>query len=268
MTERRNLETVGRLEADGAKIAWKRTGGRGPTLIWLGGFRSEMSGTKAEALDEWAAAQGRDFLRFDYFGHGVSGGRFEAGTVTRWRADALAVLDTLTDGPVILAGSSMGGWLACLVALARPTRVGGLLLIAPAADFTERLIAPSLSREAKTALRRDGVWRRPSAHDPRGYPITRGLLEDGARWSILPGPVPIEAPVRVLQGGADAEVPWRHALDLALAIKSEDLVFSLILDGDHRLSRPEDLARITAFAAELADRHQGRVEPSPTVDPP
>ncbi len=254
MTERRNSETEGRLGAGGAEIAWRRTAGRGPTIIWLGGFRSDMTGTKAEALAEWAAAQDRDFLRFDYFGHGISDGRFESGTVTRWRADALAVLDTLTQGPVILVGSSMGGWLACLVALARPTRIGGLLLIAPAADFTERLIAPGLSRKAKEALRRDGVWRRPSAYDPQGYPITRQLLEDGARWSILPGPVPIEAPVRVLQGGADAEVPWRHALDLALAIKSEDLVFSLIRDGDHRLSRPEDLARVTAFAAELASR--------------
>jgi pimeloyl-ACP methyl ester carboxylesterase len=253
MTERRNSETEGRLRVDGAEIAWKRSAGRGPTLIWLGGFRSEMTGTKAGALAEWAGGQDRDFLRFDYFGHGISDGRFEAGTVTRWRADALAVLDTLTEGPAILVGSSMGGWLACLVALARPARVGGLLLIAPAADFTERLIAPGLPREAKTALRRDGVWRRPSPYEPHGYPITRQLLEDGARWSILPGPAPIEAPVRILQGGADAEVPWRHALDLALAIKSEDLVFSLVRDGDHRLSRPEDLERITAFAAELAD---------------
>jgi len=263
MTERRKSETEGRLEVDGANIAWKRIAGRGPTLIWLGGFRSEMSGTKAGALAEWAAGQERDFLRFDYFGHGMSDGRFEAGTVTRWRADALAVLDRLTDGPVILAGSSMGGWLACLVALARRTRIGGLLLIAPAADFTERLIAPSLPRAARAALHRDGVWRRPSPYEPCGYPITRQFLEDGARWSILPGPVPIEAPIRILQGGADPDVPWRHALDLALAIKSEDLVFSLVRDGDHRLSRPEDLARITAFAAELADRSHGAGSPRP-----
>ena len=263
MTERRNSETRGHLESDGAKIAWRRTTGRGPTLIWLGGFRSEMNGTKAGALAEWAARQDRDFLRFDYFGHGVSDGQFESGTVTRWRADALAVLDTLTQGPVILVGSSMGGWLACLVALARPTRIGGLLLIAPAADFTEKLIAAGLTRAAKAALRRDGVWRRPSAYDPHGYPITRALLEDGARWSILPGPVPIEAPVRILHGGADADVPWRHALDLALAIKSEDVVFSLIRDGDHRLSRPEDLTRIAAFASELADGGEGVGRPEP-----
>jgi hypothetical protein len=251
-----SAEVNGRLESDGAAIAWRRVAGRGPTLLWLGGFRSEMSGTKASALAAWAAREGRDFLRFDYFGHGVSDGRFEDGDITRWRADALAVLDALTEGPVIPIGSSMGGWLACLVALARPSRIGGLVLIAPAADFTERLIAPGLSREARMALRRDGLWRRPSAYDPDGYPITRQLLEDGARWSILPGPVPIEAPVRILQGGADAEVPWRHALDLALAIKGVDVIFSLVRDGDHRLSRPQDLGRLNAFVAELADRSE------------
>jgi hypothetical protein len=249
-----NGEAAGLLESDGAAIAWRRIAGRGPTLLWLGGFRSEMSGTKASALAKWAANEGRAFLRFDYFGHGVSEGRFEGGDITRWRADAMAVLDALVDGPAVLVGSSMGGWLACLVALARPARIAGLALIAPAADFTERLIAPDLPHEAHEALRREGVWRRPSAYDSGGYPITRRLLEDGARWSILPGPVPIAAPVRILQGGADAEVPWRHALDLAMALKAEDVVFSLVRDGDHRLSRPQDLARLTVFAAELADR--------------
>jgi hypothetical protein len=244
----------GRLVSDGAAIAWRRNVGRGPTLLWLGGFRSDMSGTKAGALATWAADEGRDFLRFDYFGHGASDGRFEDGDITRWRADALAVLDALVASPVVLVGSSMGGWLACLVALARPAKIAGLALIAPAADFTERLIKPELPREAHEALRREGVWRRAFAYDPDGYPITRRLLEDGARWSILPGPVPITAPVRILQGGADAEVPWRHALDLALALKSEDVVFSLIRDGDHRLSRPQDLERLTVFAAELTGR--------------
>jgi hypothetical protein len=254
MAEATITEIDGRLELDGAEIAWRRVLGRGPTLLWLGGFRSEMAGTKAGALADWAARAGRDFLRFDYFGHGVSDGQFEAGTITQWRADAMAILDALTTGSVVLVGSSMGGWLACLVALARPERVAGLALVAPAADFTERLIVPGLSREARASLRRDGVWRRPSDYDPHGYPITRQFLDDGARWSILPGPVPITVPVRILQGGADPDVPWRHALDLALALKSDDVVFSLIRDGDHRLSRPEDLARLTAFATELADR--------------
>ena len=146
----------------------------------------------------------------------------------------------------------MGGWLACLTTLARPARVKGLALIAPAADFTDRLLAPSLPPEGLEAIERDGVWNRPSAYDPQGYPITRLLLEDGARWSILPGPVSITAPARILQGGDDPDVPWRHALDLALALESEDVVFSLIRDGDHRLSRPADIARLIGAIEELA----------------
>jgi hypothetical protein len=212
-----------------------------------------MAGTKAQALADWAADQGRDFLRFDYFGHGLSSGAFEHGTVTRWRADALAVIDALTEGPLVLVGSSMGGWLACLAALSRPERVGGLVLIAPAADFTERLIWPSLSHEARHAIQVQGVWMRQSAYgDPD--PITRALIEDGRRWSILPGPVAITAPVTILQGGADPDVPWRHALDLALAIGFENLVFTMIGDGDHRLSRLDDLARLKAAVVDTLAR--------------
>jgi pimeloyl-ACP methyl ester carboxylesterase len=211
-----------------------------------------MAGTKADALAEWASAQGRDFLRFDYFGHGVSGGAFADGTITRWRGDALAVIDRLTEGPLMLVGSSMGGWLACLAALARPDRVKALVLIAPAADFTNALLEPSLPAEARAALERDGVWLRPSAYDPAGYPITAALLEDGARWTILPGPISIETPVRILQGGADEDVPWRHALALTQAVKSEDVVFTLIRHGDHRLSRPQDLARLISATEEIA----------------
>jgi pimeloyl-ACP methyl ester carboxylesterase len=246
-------ETSGCLEADGAKLAWRRISGRGPTLLWLGGFRSEMSGTKAEALAAWAGANGRDFLRFDYFGHGESSGDFAEGTISRWRADALAVLDTLTTGPAVLVGSSMGGWLACLSALARPDRIGGLLLIAPAADFVRRLLAPSIPPHGLETIRREGVWRRPSPYDSAGDPITRRFLEDGERWSILPGPLDIDAPTRILQGGEDLDVPWRHALELATAFRGKDVVFSLIRDGDHRLSRPRDLTRLCAFAAELTE---------------
>lgn len=244
-------EASGQLERGGYSVVWRRTGGDGPTVLWLGGFRSEMIGTKAEALTAWASAAGRDLLRFDYFGHGASGGDFEAGTITRWREDALAVIDQLTEGPLVLVGSSMGGWLACLAAMARPERIKALVLIAPAADFTERLLRRSLSDEANAALERDGVWRRPSLYDPEGYPITRALLEDGARWSILPGPVPITGPVRILQGGYDPDVPWPHALELANALKGPDVVFTLIRDGDHRLSRPQDLARIIAAVEEV-----------------
>jgi pimeloyl-ACP methyl ester carboxylesterase len=245
-------ETSGRLEVDGVEIAWRRVEGSGPTVVWLGGFRSEMAGTKADALAAWASATSRDFLRFDYFGHGVSGGDFAEGTITRWRGDALAVIDRLTEGPLVLVGSSMGGWLACLAALARPDRVKALVLIAPAADFTSALLEPSLPPEARLALGRDGVWLRPSAYDPAGYPITAKLLEDGARWTILPGPVSIKVPMRILQGGGDEDVPWRHALALALALKSQDVVFTLIQDGDHRLSRPQDLTRLIAAIDEMA----------------
>ncbi len=245
-------ETSGKLKHDGASIAWRRVEGDGRTVVWLGGFRSEMAGTKADALARWAMSTGRDFLRFDYFGHGVSGGDFLNGTITRWRGDALAIIDQLTDGPLILVGSSMGGWLACLAALARPDRVKALVLIAPAADFTSALLEPSLPKEARVALERDGVWRRPSDYDPAGYPITAKLLEDGARWTILPGPISIENPVRILQGGADHDVPWRHALALSHVLKSENVVFTLIRDGDHRLSRPQDLVRLIAAIEEVA----------------
>jgi len=244
-------ESSGLLDRDGEKIAWRAVAGEGPTVVWLGGFRSDMTGTKAQALAEWALAKRRAYLRFDYFAHGASSGDFLQGTVTRWRADVLAMLDQLTEGPLILVGSSMGGWLACLAALARAGRIAGLVLIAPAADFTERLIWSGMDAEARRAVEENGVWFRPSAYgDP--YPISKALIEDGRRWSILPGPVGITAPVRILQGGDDPDVPWRHALALAEAIESKDLVFTLIRDGDHRLSRPADIKRLIAAVQEVA----------------
>ena len=236
----------------GERLAWRRVAGRGPTVVWLGGFKSDMAGSKAEALAAWAGASGRALVRFDYFGHGASSGDFRDGTISRWREDALAVIDELTEGPLVLVGSSMGGWLSCLAALSRPDRVKGLAMIAPAADFTEKLMWPNLTDEARRDIVEQGVWLRPSAYDDGDYPITRGLIEDGARWSILPGPVGIAAPVRILQGGADPDVPWRHALALAQALEGEDVVFSLIRDGDHRLSRPQDIARLIAAVEELS----------------
>ena len=235
---------------DGEQVAWRRVEGQGPTVVWLGGFRSDMAGTKAQAIADWAAERGRAYVRFDYFGHGESSGDFAQGTITRWREDALAVLDELTEGPLVLVGSSMGGWISCLAAAVRAERIKAMVLIAPAPDFTEKLMAPEIDAAAREALARDGVWLRPSDYgDP--YPITANLLEDGARWSILPGPVPITAPVRILQGGADPDVPWRHALELAQALNSDDVVFSLIKDGDHRLSRPADIARLLAALDEV-----------------
>jgi len=240
-------ETSGFLNVDGAALAWRRIAGRAPGVVWLGGFHSDMTGTKAQALADWARAHGQAYLRFDYFGHGASDGQFVDGGISRWRGDVLAFLDEMVEGPAVLVGSSMGGWLACLAALARPERVCALVLIAPAADFTGKLLAPGLPPEAREALTRDGVWTRPSPYDDGGYAISAHLLEDGDRWTILPGPVAIAAPVRILQGGLDPDVPWRHALDLALAIAGKDVVFTLIRDGDHRLSRPADVARLASI---------------------
>lgn len=235
---------------DGERLAWRKVEGAGPTVVWLGGFRSDMAGIKAQALADWAAGAGRAYVRFDYFGHGESSGDFAEGTITRWREDALAALNELTSGPLVLVGSSMGGWIACLAALATPARVKAMVLLAPAADFTEKLMAPEIPLEGRAALAAEGVWLRPSEYgDP--YPITRKLLEDGARWSILgEAPVPLEMPVRILQGGQDPDVPWRHAMELAHALKGDDVVFTLIRDGDHRLSRPQDIARLIAAVRE------------------
>ena len=246
-------ERAGKLDRpDGEEIAWRRIDGEGPAVVWLGGFRSDMAGTKAQALADWARASGRAYVRFDYLGHGESSGDFGTkGTITRWREDALAVLDGLVEGPAVLVGSSMGGWIACLAAMARPQRVRAMVLVAPAPDFTEKLMEPEIPPHGRAALTADGVWLRPSDYgDPD--PITRTLLDDGARWSILTGEaVPIEAPVRILQGGADPDVPWSHALELAQAIKGQDVVFTLIKDGDHRLSRPQDIARLIAAVEEV-----------------
>ncbi|MBI1199212.1 MAG: alpha/beta fold hydrolase [Phenylobacterium sp.] len=246
-------ETNGFLDRpDGERMAWRRVDGAGPTVVWLGGFKSDMTGTKAQALADWALTSGRAFLRFDYFGHGESSGDFARGTISRWRDDALAALDELAPGEVILVGSSMGGWIACLAALARRERMKAMVLIAPAPDFTEKLMGPEIPPEGRAALAADGVWLRPSEYgDP--YPITQALLDDGARWSILGGePIPIEVPVRVLQGGDDPDVPWRHALELAMTLKGDDVVFTLVRDGDHRLSRPQDIARLLAAVDEVA----------------
>lgn len=247
------VESEGRLRRpDGEEVAWKRLDGAGPALVWLNGYRSDMMGTKAQVLADWARAEGRALVRFDYLGHGASSGDFIAkGCISRWRDDALAVIDAMTAGPVVLIGSSMGGWIASLVALARPERVAGLLLIAPAADFTGKLVEPGLHAADRAALEADGVYYKASPYFDEGSPFTRLLLEDGARWTILPGPIPIRCPVRILQGGEDEDVPWTHALTLHQAIAAADSVFTLIKDGDHRLSRPQDLERLTTTVAEL-----------------
>ena len=248
------MEDLGLLDrGDGAEIAWRRLPGAGPTVVWLGGLRSDMGGTKAEALAEWAQASGRACLRFDYQGHGESSGAFRDGTIGLWKADALAAIDQLTEGSLVLVGSSLGGWLACLVARERAERLAGLVLIAPAADFTEALMRPALPDEALAAIERDGVWEEPNAYDPDDpLPITAHLLDDGREHLILTGEeLPIDVPVRILQGGEDPDVPWDHALALIPHLRSRDVVFTLIKDGDHRLSRPQDLARLIAAVETL-----------------
>ncbi len=239
---------------DGHTIAYRKTVGHatGPGVVWLSGFKSDMAGTKAEALAVWAARTGRTYTRFDYFGHGRSSGTFAEGTVSRWLADTLAVLDGLTEGPQVLVGSSMGGWIATLAALQRPERVAGLLLIAPAADFTEALIWQQAPDEVKRAIMERGVWERPSAYDPDPYPITRGLIEDGRKHLILGGAIDVTCPVRVLHGMADPDVPWTHGMRLVERLTSADVVVQLIKHGDHRLSTPADLERMCAVLEELA----------------
>jgi pimeloyl-ACP methyl ester carboxylesterase len=226
---------------DGARLAYRQRHGAGRTVVWLGGFRSDMTGSKAAHLDAWAARIGRGFLRFDYFGHGESDGAFAGGTISRWRADSLMAIDALSDGPLVLVGSSMGGWLALLAALARPERVKGLLLIAPAPDFTEKLMTPSLPAEARAALAATGRWERPSPYGDGPYVITQALLDDGARWNLLDAAIPFAGPIRILQGMADADVPWRHATRLMEALECADVRLTLIKAGDHRLSTPDDL---------------------------
>lgn len=239
---------VGRGKAR-RRIAWRRRAGSGPAIVWLGGFRSDMTSGKAEHLDRWAAGRGRAFIRFDYSGHGLSGGRFEEGAIGRWLEDALAVIAQAGPAPV-LVGSSMGGWIALLAARARREKgqaLSGMMLIAPAVDFTEALIWATMPTEARDAVLRDGVWMRPSAYSAEPYPITLGLIEDGRRHLMLDGP-PIAAgcPVHVIQGMLDPDVPWRHAMRLVEHMPGDDVVVTLIRDGEHRLSRPQDLDRLTA----------------------
>lgn len=222
------------------------------TYVWLSGFKSDMTGTKVTVLEAWAKQQGHGFLAFDYSGHGASDGAFEDGTVSAWREDALAAIEGLTSGNLILVGSSMGGWMALLAALALKTRVAGLVLIAPAPDFTQKLMWPEFTPQQQAEIMEQGRTLRPSDYgDP--YPITRDLIEDGQQWALLDETIDLTCPIRILQGQQDPDVPWAHAFRLLDALASKDVVFSLIKDGDHRLSRDQDIARLVATCGELAD---------------
>ncbi len=245
------MEETGTLPApDGTPLAFRRLPGCGPGVVFLGGFHSDMTGSKAEFLAGWCARRGTPFLRMDYSGHGASGGRFEDGTITRWAADAEAALLALTDGPQVLVGSSMGGWIALLLALRHPARVRALLGIAPAPDFTEDLMWAQFPPAVRAAILRDGAWRRPSEYG-EPYPITRALIEDGRNHLLLGGRIAVTAPVRILQGDADPDVPWQHALRLAAALESGDVRVTLVKGGDHRLSTPRDLSLLGETLAAL-----------------
>jgi len=240
------------------RIAVRARTGSGPGLFWLGGFNSDMRGTKALALDAWAAEHGRACIRFDYSGHGESGGAFIDGTIGRWLEEGLAVFEQFCRGPQVVIGSSMGGWMALLLARAIANRdakeatLAGLVLIAPAPDFTEQLMWNAFSDEVREAISTKGVWMRPSEYgDGAPYPITRALIEEGRNHLLLGSAIEVGCPVRILQGAQDPDVPWQHAFALAHRLPAEDVVLTMIQDGDHRLSRPQDIARIMAAVAEM-----------------
>jgi pimeloyl-ACP methyl ester carboxylesterase len=221
------------------------------TYVWLSGFKSDMSGTKVTVLEAWAKEAGHGFLAFDYSGHGLSDGAFEDGTISAWREDALAAIGALTDGGLVLVGSSMGGWMALLSALELGDRVKGMVLIAPAPDFTQKLMWPEFSFEQQAEIMGQGMTLRPSDYD-EPYQITRALIVDGQNWSLLDTPIELSMPIRILQGMQDADVPWQHAFRLTETLTSEDVVFTLVKDGDHRLSRDQDIARLIETCASLA----------------
>jgi pimeloyl-ACP methyl ester carboxylesterase len=235
-------ETTGHLDrGDGTELSWVRLEGQGPTVVFLPGFRSDMTGDKATALAAFCAERGVGMLRFDYSGHGASGGDFLDGTIGAWAADALTAIDRLTTGPLILVGSSMGGWIALLTALARPERLAGLVGIAAAPDFTQLLMWDAMMPAERATLERDGVLYVPSQYgDPT--PITLRLIRDGAEHLVLGGRMAIGCPVRLLHGQADPDVPWHMALRIAEQVETPDVQVVLVKDGDHRLSRPSDLA--------------------------
>src|SRR5579883_2824971 len=239
---------------DGATIAYHCRAGKTPGVVFLGGFMSDMTGTKARRLDPFCAARGQAYMRFDYFGHGASSGDFAKATIGRWKADTLQALDRLTEGPQILVGSSLGGWLMLLAALARPERVSGLIGIAAAPDATEDLMWSRLAPESRAAMERDGAIRVPSQYDPGGYLLTLRLIEEGRRHLVMRKPIALACPVRLLHGMRDPDVPWQTSLALAEKLESRDVEVTLVKEGDHRLSTDGDLTLLTRTLAAMIER--------------
>lgn len=240
-------------------IAVRQRTGATPGLFWLGGFKSDMRGTKAEALDQWAKARGRACTRFDYSGHGESGGAFADGTIGRWLEESLAVFTTCCQGPQVVVGSSMGAWLALLLVRelrrrqgrASPASIAGLVLIAPAVDFTEELLWKRLPADIKREIEQKGAWSQPSTYSDEPYVITRRLIVEARDHLLFDGLIETGCPVRILQGVKDEDVPWDHTVELVSRFARDDVVLTLVKDGDHRLSRPEDIERLLAAVAEF-----------------
>ncbi len=244
------------LLRDGVPLAFHATPGRGPGIVFLGGFRSDMEGTKALALEAWARGEGRAFLRLDYAGHGASGGTFEAGSIGSWHADALAVIEAATEGPQVLVGSSMGGWIALLIARDRPGLVAGLVTVAAAPDFTEDGYWASFGAAERRALETVGHVAVPSEYGAP-YTITRRLIEEGRDRLVLRAPLPLPFPVRFLQGTADAAVPVATALRLLDHAAGADMRLTLVAGADHRFSGADELALIRDSVAEVLERIGG-----------
>ena len=237
----------------GATIAYHQLAGAAPGIVFLGGFRSNMTGTKALFLEDYCRRHGRAYVRFDYFGHGRSSGDFADGTIGCWRDDAIAVIDSLSEGPQILVGSSMGGWIMVLAALARPERVRALVGIAAAPDFTADLLPRRLGQAEQRELEESGRVILPTPFDPAGYLYTKALIDDGNRNLVLRDAIPLACPVRLLHGMADESVPWQQSQRLAERLASSDVTLTLIKNGEHRLSRDRDLARLAQVLDELVE---------------
>ena len=235
----------------GDRIAYRRIRGQGPTILWLGGFLSDMNGSKIARLSEEAQARGWDFLCFDYFAHGETGGDFANARVGRWRANVLAVADALTDGPVIAVGSSMGAHMLSLLIQGRPGKVAAAGFLAPAADFVTALMLPNLSPEEQRQLQVSGVHMMPGYDRP--VPMSQAFFDEAAEHRVLDAPIAFDGPLRLLHGMRDDVVPWQHGVRLMQTLTSDDARMELIKDGDHRLSRPQDLDRLVEMVADLRD---------------
>ena len=242
------------LERGDKRIAYMRHAGASPGVIFCGGFRSDMTGSKALALDAWARERGRAFLRFDYRGHGASSGAFEDGTIGQWLEDALDAFDILTEGPQVVVGSSMGGWIALLMARARPERVAGLVGVAPAPDFTEHLLREKMTKAQTRELEKTGRFNAPACNGAPPYVITRELIEEGRKHRLLGAEIPVDCPVHLLHGMKDEDVPWQISLSINEKLRSKDVKTTLVEDGDHRLSEPPQLASLCRIVERMCGK--------------